>query len=47
LTYSDRYYGVAYALSNYRWHKEDYPYPNEFYSITVGRAKIMSVFKLE
>ena len=39
--------GAAYVLSNYRWHREDYPYPNEFYSITVGRAKIMSVFKLK
>ena len=46
LVYSSKPEGAAYVLSNYRWHKEDYPYPNEIYSITVGRAKIMSVFKL-
>jgi len=47
LVYSSEPEGAAYVLSNYRWHREDYPYPNEFYSITVGRTKIMSVFKLE
>jgi len=35
-----------YFLTNYRWHKDDYDYKNEYYSIKVGNAKIMSVFKL-
>jgi hypothetical protein len=47
LAYSPEPEGAAYVLSNYRWHREDYPYLNEFYSITVGRAKIISVFKLK
>jgi hypothetical protein len=37
---------AKYFLSDYRWQKEGYSYPQEFYSITVGRAKIMVVFKL-
>jgi hypothetical protein len=36
-----------YFMSEYRWHKEDYPYENEVFSIKVGNAKIMSVFKLK
>jgi hypothetical protein len=35
-----------YFLSNYRWHKDDYPYENEFYSIEIDGAKIMVVYKL-
>ena len=37
---------AKYFLSEYRWHKEDYPYGDEFYSIKVGNAKIMVVYKL-
>jgi len=37
---------AKYFLSDYRWQKEGYSYSQEFYSITVGRAKIMVVFKL-
>lgn len=37
---------AKYFLSNYRWHKEEYSYKNEFYSIKVGGAKIMVVYKL-
>lgn len=37
---------ATYLLTNYRWHKQDYPYPNEFFSINVKHAKIMTVFKL-
>lgn len=36
-----------YLITNYRWHKDEYPYPHEFFSIHVGNAKIMSVFKLK
>jgi hypothetical protein len=35
-----------YFLSNYRWHKEDYSYPNEYYSIKIEDAKIMVVYKM-
>jgi hypothetical protein len=45
--YSSEPEGAGYVLSNYRWHREDYPYPDEFFSITVAGAKIMSVFKLK
>jgi hypothetical protein len=47
LVYSSEPEGAGYVLSNYRWHREDYPYPDEFFSITVAGAKIMSVFKLK
>ncbi len=39
--------GADYYLGNYRWHPEDYPYPNEVFSVRVGNAKILSVFKLK
>jgi hypothetical protein len=35
-----------YFASNYRAHKEEYPYENEIYSIKIGGAKIMVVYKL-
>ena len=35
-----------YFASNYRVHKEEYRYQNEFYSIKIGGAKIMVVYKL-
>jgi len=38
---------AKYVLTNYRWHKQDYRYPDEFFSICVGNAKIMSVFRLK
>jgi hypothetical protein len=40
---------AKYILSEFRSlgsHSQDYPYTNEFYSIHVGRAKIMVVYKL-
>jgi hypothetical protein len=37
---------AKYVLTNYRWHKQGYPYPDEFFSISVGNAKIASVFRL-
>jgi len=40
---------AKYLLSEFRSlgpHSQDYPYTNEFYSIHVGRAKIMVVYKL-
>ena len=38
---------AKYFLSNFRWHKEEYPYDNEFYSIKVDGGKIMVVYKLK
>ena len=35
-----------YFLSNYRWHEKEYPYKNEYFSIKVGRAKIMVVYDM-
>jgi len=35
-----------YFLTNYRYHPEAYDYADEIYSITVGNASILSVFKL-
>jgi hypothetical protein len=35
-----------YFVSNYRDHKNSYPYENEFYSIKIDGAKIMVVYKL-
>ena len=40
LTASD----ADYIITNYRQHPEDYPYKNEYYSIKIGGAKILSVF---
>jgi len=38
-----------YFMSNYRWHKEEYPIDprNEVFSVKVGNAKIMVVYKLK
>jgi len=47
LRYVDEPGQAKYFLSNYRWHKEEYPYENEFYSIKVGNAKIMVVYKMK
>lgn len=37
---------AKYFLSNYRWHKQEYPYKEEFYSIKIGGTKIMVVYRL-
>ena len=34
-----------YVMTNYRFHPQDYPYPNEVFSIRVGNASIASVFR--
>jgi len=36
-----------YLRTNYRWGRQAYPYPNEFFSISIGAAKIISVFKIK
>jgi hypothetical protein len=47
LKYVDDLNDAKYFLSNYRWHREEYPFKEEFYSIKVGGANIMVVYKLE
>jgi hypothetical protein len=38
--------GVAdYFVSEFRWHPEDYPYPDEYYAIDVRGTTIMSVYR--
>ena len=37
---------LDYFLSNFRWHHKEYSYP-EYYSIRVGGAKILGVYKLK
>lgn len=38
---------ATYFISNYRFHKDGYPYANEFYSIKVKGTKIMVIYKLK
>jgi hypothetical protein len=37
---------AKYLMSNYRWHKQDYSYPKEYYSIKIDQTSIMSVYRL-
>ncbi len=37
---------AKYFLSNYRMHKENYPYKDEYYSLKIGEIKYMVVYKL-
>jgi len=37
---------AKYFLSNYRMHKEEYPYKDEYYSLKIGETKYMVVYKL-
>lgn len=37
---------AKYFISNYRWHRDEYPYKDEYFSINIGNAKIMVVYKL-
>jgi hypothetical protein len=36
-----------YLVSNYRWHPEDYPYKDKFYSIRVRGTEIMVVYRIQ
>jgi hypothetical protein len=38
---------AEYFLSDYEQHPEEYPYKEEFFSIKIGKAKIMVVYKLK
>lgn len=46
LQYADRLEESDYFLSNYREHKEEYPFPNEFFALKVDGAKIQVVYKM-
>jgi hypothetical protein len=37
---------AEYFISNYRWHKEEYSYKHEVYSVEIRGVKIMVVYKL-
>ena len=37
---------AGYFVSNYRWHKEEYPLPNKVFAVEVDGANIMVVHKL-
>jgi hypothetical protein len=49
----DRFYvedeveDAKYFLSDYRWHPEEFDYPNEVFNVMVGNAKIMVVYQLQ
>jgi hypothetical protein len=35
-----------YFITNYRWHPQDYPYNDEIFTLRLGNAKVLSVFRL-
>lgn len=37
---------AEYFLGNYRWHRGEYPYSHEVYSVKVGNASIMTAYDL-
>ena len=48
LAYTDTESNANYYIANYRWTKEgEYLYYNDFYSATIGDAKIMTAFKIQ
>jgi hypothetical protein len=38
---------ATYLITNYRMHPEDFPYPDEWYSIDVRGAEIMAIYKIK
>lgn len=38
---------AKYFLSDYRWHKEEYPYKNEYYAVRVDGTPIAIVYRLQ
>ena len=47
LNYVEKISDAKYFLSEYRWHKDEYNYADEFYSVKVNGIKIMVVYKLK
>ena len=46
ITYINDLDEADYFVTEFRWHPDDYPYPDEFYSITVRGTKIMAVYRI-
>ncbi len=46
IVFEDDIKNADYFIGNYRWVKEEYPFKNEVYSLSVDNAKIMVCFKL-
>jgi hypothetical protein len=46
LAFVDRGRDAEYYLGNYRWHRGEYPFRHEVYSVRIGDASIMSVYDL-
>jgi hypothetical protein len=46
LVFVERARDAEYYLGNYRWHRGEYPFRREVYSVRVGDASIMSVYDL-
>lgn len=36
-----------YFLTNYRWHPDDFPYPEKYYSVNVDDMEIMTVYRIQ
>jgi len=47
IVFEDEITSADYFIGNYRWMKNEYPYKNEIYSLSVDGAKIMVCFKLK
>jgi len=47
LVYVENPNEAKYFLSNYKWHEEEYPLKEEYYSIKIDGAKIMVVYKVD
>ena len=37
---------AEYFITNYRWHPQDYPFTDEIFTLRLGNAKVLSVFRL-
>ena len=46
LSFVERRRDAEYFLGNYRWHRGEYPYRREVFSVRVGNASIMTVYDL-
>ena len=46
IEYVDSIDEAKYFLSNYRRHKGEYPYENEYYSLRINEVKYMVVYRL-
>lgn len=47
LIYVSRPEEADYFLTNYRYHPEDYDYPDEVFNIMIGKEKVFSVFQMK